>query len=462
MAARVQQDSRREEILSAQVRLLYANANSGIGVNMLAATTLALLQRGIVPNFLILGWWLYMILVSLSRGALARRYRRASPEYTNVSAWRAAFTLGAGLAGTGWGGAGILLYPAADLTNQLFLVFVLGGMMLGAGFLLAPRPEAFLAFLIPTGLAPTVRLLLQGDRMHIAMGLLAAVFTLATLMTTGRIYRTLESSLKLQFENRDLVKELEEQLAARHQFERGLQEKNIELENANRTKGSFLASMSHELRTPLNAIIGFTGILLMKLPGPLTEEQSKQLQTVRASAQHLLSLLNSLLDLAKIGSGKATLIIEPVVLQRLVEEVVSTLRPLAEKKGVNLETTVPEEELALNTDRRTLNQILLNLATNAIKFTEQGEVRIVLDREKESGKYWTQVSVHDTGIGIPPEEQSKIFQVFSQIEGSVRRNEGTGLGLHLSQNLAQLLGGQISFKSEYGKGSTFTLSLPES
>jgi PAS domain S-box-containing protein len=215
-AARVQQGSRRQQILSAQIRLLYANANIGVGVTLLAATILALLQREIVPKALIIGWWFYMTLVSLSRCALARRYRRASPAYTDVSRWRAAFTLGAGLAGTGWGGAGVLLYPEAHLTNQLFLVFVLGGMMLGAGSLLAPRPEAFLAFLIPTGLVPAVRLLVQGDKMHFAMGLLAAVFTLATLITTGRIYRTLDASLKLQFENRDLVEDLQ---AAKSQTE---------------------------------------------------------------------------------------------------------------------------------------------------------------------------------------------------------------------------------------------------
>ena len=149
-AARVQQDSRTQEILSAQIRLLYANANIGVGITIVAATTLALLQRGIVPNSVVLGWWLYMILTSVWRGALARRYRRASPGRTEVSRWHNAFTVGAGLAGSGWGGAGILLYPEAHLTNQVFLVFVLGGMMLGAAFLLAPRPEAFLAFLIPT------------------------------------------------------------------------------------------------------------------------------------------------------------------------------------------------------------------------------------------------------------------------------------------------------------------------
>ena len=185
-AARAPRESRREEILSAQVRLLYVNANVGVGVTILAATLLGRLQWGMIPNLVVFGWWLYMISVTTFRYILARRYRRASPGCADIGKWRAAFAIGAGLAGAGWGAAGILLYPEAQLANQVFLIFVLGGMMLGAASLLAPRPEAFLAFLIPTGLAPAVRLLVHGDETHLAMGLLAAVFTLATLITTWR------------------------------------------------------------------------------------------------------------------------------------------------------------------------------------------------------------------------------------------------------------------------------------
>jgi two-component system, sensor histidine kinase and response regulator len=199
--------------------------------------------------------------------------------------------------------------------------------------------------------------------------------------------------------------------------------------------------------------------------GPVTDEQSKQLRTIKSSGQHLLSLINDLLDLAQIESGKVTLANEPVIFQSVVEEVCTALRPMAEQKGLDLTVTAPEEELVLNTDRRAVSQILLNLTSNAIKFTEHGEVRIVLDRQRDSGKSWTQLSVHDTGIGILPEDQPKLFQVFSQVECKTsrrKRNEGAGLGLHLSRKLAELLGGQINFKSEYGKGSTFTISLPDS
>src|SRR5262249_11422440 len=133
----------------------------------------------------------------------------ASEAHREVGKWRIAFAIGSGLAGFGWGAAGFLLYNEAEFTNQVFIIFVLGGMMLGAASLLAPRPEAFWGFLIPAGLAPAIRLLLQGDETHLAMGLLATVFTLAILITTTRIHRTIESSLSLQFENRDLVEDLQ-------------------------------------------------------------------------------------------------------------------------------------------------------------------------------------------------------------------------------------------------------------
>jgi signal transduction histidine kinase len=236
----------------------------------------------------------------------------------------------------------------------------------------------------------------------------------------------------------------------RKRFEQALHEKNTELQHAYLAEDRLLANMSHELRTPLNAIIGFTGTLLMQLPGPLTAEQTKQLETIRSSAKHLLSLISDLLDLAEIQSGKLTLAIEPVALLSVVEKVSGTLRPLAERKGLELNTTVPEGELVINTDRRVLSEILLNLTHNAIKFTTQGEVRIVLGRAGHNGASWTQLGVHDTAVGIPPKERNP------------HRYEHTGLGLHLSKKLAELLGGQITFNSEYGEGSTFTLSLPES
>jgi protein-histidine pros-kinase len=248
----------------------------------------------------------------------------------------------------------------------------------------------------------------------------------------------------------------------RKRFEQTLQEKNVELEGANRAKDRFLASMSHELRTPLNAIIGFTGTLLMKLPGPLNAEQSKQLSTVQASSRHLLSLINDLLDLAKIESGKVELQPEPVACKAVLDEVSAALKPLGEAKGLKFEMRAPQGEPMVDTDRRALTQILLNLTNNAIKFTDRGAVTIELAQQRDNGLLQTRFTVVDTGVGITAADQAKLFQAFEQLGVSgARRHEGTGLGLHLSQKLAALLGGRIEFESEAGKGSRFTLVLEE-
>jgi len=251
-------------------------------------------------------------------------------------------------------------------------------------------------------------------------------------------------------------------ITERKRFESALQEKNVELESANLAKDRFLAGMSHELRTPLNAIIGFAGTLLMKLPGPLNEDQERQLRIVQTSARHLLSLINDILDLAKIESGKVDLNVEPVVVQEVVREVAASLGSLAGDKGLKFEVSLPQDEIKVLTDRRSLQQILLNLTNNAIKYTQEGSVCIEVVTRRSESQGAVNISVVDTGIGIKLEDQPKLFQAFEQVDPSnTRRFEGAGLGLYLSQKLAMLLGGRLRFVSTPGKGSTFTLTLPE-
>jgi two-component system sensor histidine kinase/response regulator len=248
--------------------------------------------------------------------------------------------------------------------------------------------------------------------------------------------------------------ELEEQ-------NREIAKKNLELAEASRMKSAFIANMSHELRTPLNAIIGFTGTLLMKLPGPLTVDQDKQLTTIRTSARHLLSLINDLLDMAKIEAGKVTLSLAPVQCQSLLAETVESLRPLAAQKGLALTVEMPAEPVVIDSDRRALTQIVINLVNNAIKFTDQGAVRVTLGQRVIDGATVTEFSVADSGAGIRAEDQSKLFEAFSQLDSTSTRNaEGAGLGLYLCRNLAGLMGGSLVFSSEFGAGSMFTLRLP--
>ncbi|HEU5103791.1 MAG TPA: ATP-binding protein [Roseiflexaceae bacterium] len=236
---------------------------------------------------------------------------------------------------------------------------------------------------------------------------------------------------------------------------------NQALEQASLTKDRFLSSMSHELRTPLNAIIGFTGTLLMRLPGPLTTDQEKQLRTIQRSSQHLLALINDILDLAKIESGRVDMELEPLACQAIINEVVASLRPLAEQKGLQLIVDCPAETIVVQTNHRALSQILINLINNAIKFTPHGSVRLTLGQLLAQEGRQIEIQVADTGIGIRAEDQRRLFQLFTQVDNAETRvQEGTGLGLHLSQKLAGLLGGQITVKSVLGQGSTFTLHLP--
>ena len=251
-------------------------------------------------------------------------------------------------------------------------------------------------------------------------------------------------------------------ITERKRFERELQDKNVELEQAGMAKDRFLASMSHELRTPLNAIIGFTGTMLMKLPGPLTAEQDQQLRIVQSSARHLLSLINDILDLAKIESGKLELHEEEIYVRDVMFEVRAALQTMADQKGLRMETSIPPTRIPVRADRRALHQIILNLVNNAIKYTEKGQVRIEMsERTSDDGSRCVDVSVIDTGIGIKAEDQERLFKAFEQVDPSnTRRFEGAGLGLYLSQKLAKMLGGDVHFTSEFGKGSTFTLTLP--
>ncbi len=247
----------------------------------------------------------------------------------------------------------------------------------------------------------------------------------------------------------------------RKAFEVRLRELNAELERASRAKDQFLASMSHELRTPLNAIIGFTGTLLMELPGPLAPEQRRQLEIVQSSAQHLLALITDILDLAKIESGKRELTFEPVRIGEVVAAVAGALGTMAAAKRLTLRTVGVDSETVAITDRRALHQIVLNLVNNAIKYTDAGSVSIAVERVATGDRAGVRIGVADTGIGIKAEDLSRLFRAFEQLDpSSTRRHEGTGLGLYLCRNLATLIGATIEASSTLGSGSRFTLTLP--
>jgi len=229
-------------------------------------------------------------------------------------------------------------------------------------------------------------------------------------------------------------------------------------QEADRIKSAFLATMSHELRTPLNSIIGFTGLILRERVGPLNEEQKKQLNMVHSSAQHLLALINDVLDISKIEAGQLTLVQEAVDLRKIIEKVAQSTLPLADSKGLEMGIEIVPELSSIPGDARRIEQILLNLLSNAIKFTEKGSVKIVCTLDDAH----VLVKVIDTGIGIKYEDLGKVFETFRQIDSGIsRKYEGTGLGLSISKRLAELMGGKLWVESVWEEGSTFSLSLPK-
>ncbi|MCP5111175.1 MAG: hybrid sensor histidine kinase/response regulator, partial [bacterium] len=232
-------------------------------------------------------------------------------------------------------------------------------------------------------------------------------------------------------------------------------------EEAGRVKSEFLATMSHELRTPLNAIIGYSEMLEEEVTENEHEAYIDDLHRIQSAGRHLLALISDVLDLSKIEAGRIELRPQEISVRKLIEEVVNTIRPLAAQNSNELEVVCTAGDANLYADSMRFRQSLLNLMGNACKFTENGTVTLEVEREKVRGRecmYW---HVRDTGIGISPENQKKLFQAFTQVDSSTTRTHGgTGLGLAISQRFCRLMGGEITVESEPGKGSTFSICIP--
>ncbi|NTV63306.1 MAG: response regulator, partial [Oscillochloris sp.] len=235
---------------------------------------------------------------------------------------------------------------------------------------------------------------------------------------------------------------------------------NADLARAVRAKDEFLANMSHELRTPLNTILALSEVLLEQIRGPLNERQQDSLRSIEASGQHLLTLINDILDLSKVEAGRLDLVLEPVSLAEICQMSLMFVKELALKKQLQLDFQLNDERAMMNTDAKRLKQMLVNLLSNAVKFTPPGgTVSLLVDIRPATSSICFRV--RDTGIGITPDDQARLFQPFTQIESNLQRHhEGTGLGLALVRRLANLHGGSVGIESALGQGSCFTITLP--
>jgi signal transduction histidine kinase len=275
-----------------------------------------------------------------------------------------------------------------------------------------------------------------------------AAHQLAVAMANSRTYEATQK----------MARELEKRNIALIEQRDLLQTQKAKLVEANRLKSEFLANTTHELRTPLNAVIGYTGLIVEGVYGEINQDQKDALKGIEESAQNLLDLINQTLDYAKLESGQMAVVISDVNVRKVVEDTVSASQGLTKDRPYRIETTFPETPLIIDSDEGKIRQILTNLISNAVKFTDRGFVKVIAEHGPKGGAI---LKVTDSGIGIAPKDQRIIFDAFRQLDGSsTRAAGGTGLGLAISLRFAQLLGGKLTVQSTPKKGSTFTVTLP--
>ena len=274
------------------------------------------------------------------------------------------------------------------------------------------------------------------------------------------LVRVIINQSAISIENARQYQEMQAQLGRIEELNANLEDANVQIKEVSRLKSEFLANMSHELRTPLNSILGFSEILKDNLAGALTEEQRvESLEAIHASGEHLLQLINDVLDMSKIEAGRMDLILEETVVDSAFREVLTVVKALAGKKGIELTIAVEPEDLMIYADKGKIKQILYNLLSNAIKFTpEAGAISVEAKLRQQAQDMM--VTVTDNGVGIPTEHIDKIWGEFYMVQGEHQKQKGTGLGLALVKRLVELHGGTITVTSKEGKGSTFTFTVP--
>jgi signal transduction histidine kinase/ActR/RegA family two-component response regulator len=430
-----------------QIRMVYLYTPTTTGASLLAGAFLIWVLWETVPHTMLLAWGAVLLVHQAIRIFHYRGYVRAKPTPRESAKWGRLYIVATTLAGLIWGSAGVLFYAPDSLISQLYLCLVL----FGIASLTIPTLAIFAPAFYPLPilvLTPFIaRALMSGERHQAALAMPLIIALLAALTFGRRISKIVDESIARRFQNVHLI-ELAERARA-------------EAEASSRTKSQFLATMSHELRTPLNAIIGYSELMTEHPARFGTQSAKEPLERILRAGRHLLNLINELLDLAKIEAGRIVLVYEDTDVGALVSDVVDTARSLAEKNRNTLVLEMPAGLERIRTDRKRVTQVLLNLLSNACKFTSDGHVTLRVTPVEDGERKCIDFAVTDTGIGMTPEQMAHLFREFSQGDTSTaQRYGGTGLGLAISRRLCQMMGGRLTVESEPGKGSTFTARLP--
>ncbi len=420
----------------------------------LIASNALIPSLGAVPLAQALFFPLAISMASFATYSLYDRYRAEAPgALVRLQVWRHRFMLAQIAVSAAWGLLPWLLWEPGNAVNHMFLgaavVSVVAALLVSRG----SNMDMYLASLVPLASMMMVRFLFGDLAMDMVIGLLTPLVAVQMWMTGRPLIRRMEEDSRLRFKVEDLARELEE---TRDDALR----KRFEAETANASKTAFLANMSHELRTPLNAILGFSEIISQECFGPVGNARYKDyVGDIHSSGAHLLSLINDLLDIAKIEAGRMEIAPHPLDARRTFDIALKLIASKAREKGQSLTIAVDPSAPALHGDERAIKQILINLVSNAVKFTpEGGRIDVVASMARDGG---FQILVKDNGPGIPRDKLDKIFTPFSQVDNRYDRQAGgTGLGLALVRGLAELHGGRAWIESEFGKGCSVFVNLP--
>lgn len=425
-----------------QVRLLYKPFTLSAIATVLAAAMFVAVQWPVINHTVLLAWLGLLYLITLSRIILAAAFKRTNPDTASVGKWGNWFLVGVGAAGLTWGMGSVLLFPESNVEHQLIVVLVMLAMASGAVTSLSVYRKAVLLFVTPVML-PVLPLFLKTDD-HVAI--------LVVPMMMLSYYFFIKSANNINQTARDNIRL---RINALHR-EKLLETEKIRADQANRAKSEFLARMSHELRTPLNAVLGFSQLIELDAKEDLVRENAAE---ITHAGTHLLQLINEILDLAKIESGKLDISLRKTPLNDIVDDCLKLSKSTAEQFSIELLNQIPENpEIRILCDPVRMKEVLLNLLSNAIKYNrENGSVHISC--EPVAGER-VRISVTDTGAGLNENQQKHLFQAFERMGAENTAIEGTGIGLVISKKLTEIMNGNIGYRSQVGKGTTFWVEIP--